>query len=187
MWQSDVGENTAGELVCHLVEGGRTEVVGRDQGKDGGPGVGRSVHVAEMNFVERRFADAQHQLTFFFQADVGGALDEVRSDAVGNAGQGTDAARHHDHGIGWIRAAGDIGAYIRVGLLVNFAGCVTEKMGDEVVATAQTKFFGHHAQSAVGSDEVRALNASVAVDGQQQMAQEYRSAGAGGGDGQVLR
>ena len=39
----------------------------------------------------------------------------------------------------------------------------------------------------VGGDEVHGLNALVALNGKQQMAQKNGAAGAGGGDGQILR
>ena len=47
-------------------------------------------------------------------------------DAIRNAGQGTDTAWQHDHGIRLIRAAGDVSTDIGIRLLMNFAGGVTE-------------------------------------------------------------
>ena len=88
------------------------EIVGRNEGKDGGSGVGCPVHIANMNFVERSFADAEHERTFFFKADIGGALDQVRSDAAGNTGERSDAAWQDDHRVSRIRAAGDVGANV---------------------------------------------------------------------------
>src|SRR5215470_13790704 len=85
LWQSDVSEDTAGELVRHLVERGRAKVVGRNERKDGGTCIGGTVQVAKVNFVEWGFADAEHKRTFLLEADVGGALNQVRSDAVRNA------------------------------------------------------------------------------------------------------
>jgi hypothetical protein len=74
-------------------------------------------------------------------------------------------------------------------MLMNFAGhaITAQHLADEVVAAAQFEFFGHHAQRAVRRDEVDGLNPRIAFDGEQQMAQENRSTGASGGDGQVLR
>ena len=74
-----------------------------------------------MDFVERRLANTKHQRAVLFQADIGGAFDQLGRDAVGNAGQRAHAARDHDHGVGGIRAAGDVGADIGIGLLLDFA------------------------------------------------------------------
>src|SRR6185437_7344145 len=97
LWQAGVREHAAGELVRHLVERGGKEVVRGDERKDGRSRVGRAIHIADVDLVERSFANAEHELTLFLEADVGGALDQVRSNAIGNAGERTDAARQHDH------------------------------------------------------------------------------------------
>ena len=185
-----MGEDAAGELVGHLVERGWAEVVGGDERKDGRSGVGGAVHVADVNFVERGFADREHKRTLFFEANVGGTLDQVRGDAIGNAGERADATGEHDHRVGGIRAAGDVGTDICVGLLMNLARqrrFASENLADEVVAAFEAKFFGHDAQRAVGCDEVDGLNAVVAINGEQEMAQEDCTACAGGDDGQIVR
>ena len=182
-----MGEDAAGELVGHLVESGRTEVVRGDEGKYGRAGVGGPVHVADVNFVERSFADAEHQRTFFFEADVSGAFDQVRGDAVCNAGKGSHAAGNNDHGVGGIRTTRNVSADISVGLLMDFAGRVSEHLAHQVATAAEFEFFGNDAQGAAGGDEVDRLNAFVAFDSEQQVAEEQRPAGAGGGDGEILR
>jgi len=183
-----VGEDAAREFVGHLVERDGAEVVRGNERKDGGPGVGGAVHVADVNFVERRLADTEHERTFFFEANVGGAFDQMRSNAVGNARQGSDTAGQHDHRIGRIRTAGDVGADIGVGLLMNFArGTASEDLADEIVAAGDFEFFCHYAERTVGGDEVDGLDTVVAIDGEQQLAKEDCAAGSGGGDGQVLR
>ena len=62
-----------------------------------------------------------------------------------------------------------------------------EYLRDKVVTPAQFELFGHDAKGAVGGNEVDRLHPRVVLDGKQQMAQEYRAAGARSGDGQVLR
>ena len=162
-------------------------VQGGDEGEDGRAGVGGPVHVADVDFVERGFADAEHQRALLFEANVGGTLDEMAGVAVGDAGQGSDAARQDDHSVGGIGAAGDVGSDVGIGLLVDFAGSVAEHALDEFVAAGEGEFFGQDAQGAVRGDEVDGLNALVALDCQQELLEKQRSAGAGGGDGQVLR
>jgi len=49
------------------------------------------------------------------------------------------------------------------------------------------EFFRQHAESAVGGDEVDAVNVRLAFDGEQEMAQKNRAAGAGSRDRQILR
>ena len=72
-----MGEHAVGEFLCHLVESCRVEVVGRNQRKDGRTGVDCPIHVANVNFAERRLAHTKQERTFFFQANVGGAFDEI--------------------------------------------------------------------------------------------------------------
>lgn len=60
-------------------------------------------------------------------------------------------------------------------------------MGHEVIAAAQPEFFGYDTKSAVGCDEIRGVDARIAIDGEQQAAKKSCAAGTGGGDGQVLR
>ena len=183
-----MGEDAASELVGHLVERGGVEVVGGDEREDGRSGVGGAVHVADVNFVERGFTDAEHERTIFFEANVGGALNEMPGNAVSNTGKRAHAAGQHDHRIGGIRAAGDVGPDIGVGLLLDFArAAVSENLADEVIASAQAKFLRHDAQRAVGGDEVDGLNAVVAIHGEQKVAQKDCTARAGGGDGQIGR
>jgi hypothetical protein len=174
--------------VRHLIERCRTEVVGGNQRKDRGSGIGGAVHVADVNFVERGFADTEHQRTFFFEADIGGALDEVGRNAVGDASQRADAARQDDHRVGRVGAAGNVGADIGVGLLLNFAGgAAPEELSDEVVAAAEAKLFSHDAQRAVGGNEVDGFSALIAVHSEHELTEKDCAAGAGGRDGQVLR
>src|SRR5580704_1574888 len=98
----------------------RPVIKGGDERKDGRASVGSAVHVANVDFVQRRFTHAQDERTLLFEADVGGALDQVRGDAVGDAGQSAHAAGEHDHGVGGVRAAGHIGSDIGVRLFFDF-------------------------------------------------------------------
>jgi hypothetical protein len=182
-----VGQHAVSEFACHDIQAAGPIVKGRDQREDRGSGVGSPVHVADVDFVERRLAHAEHQGTLLFEADIGRALDEVRGNAIGNAGQRPDTARDDHHGIAGIRPAGYVGADIGVGLLVNFAGGFADELADEIASPAQFEFFGHNSKSAIGGDEVYGSDALVAFHREQQMFQEYRAAGASGSDGQVLR
>jgi len=130
-----VGEDAAGELVGHLVERCRAEVVGGDEREDSRSGVGGAVHVANVNFIERGFANTEHERTFLFEANIGGALDQVRGNAVGNAGKRAHAARQDNHRVGGIGTAGDVGSDVGIRVLLNFAGgAASENLADEIAA-----------------------------------------------------
>ena len=172
LWQTDVGQNAVSEFARHHIQARGPIVEGRDQRKDRGAGVGRSVHVADMDFVERCFAYAQHQWALFFQADVGGALDQVGGDAVSDAREGSDTARDNNHGASGIGAAGDVRADVGIGLLVNFAFASADELTNEVATAAKTELFRHDSKGTVRGDEVYGLDALVAFDGKQEMLQE---------------
>ena len=56
------------ELAGHVLGGLRVVVEGGDGGEDGGSGVGGELHVAEMDAVEGRLADAEDEGAAFFEA-----------------------------------------------------------------------------------------------------------------------
>jgi len=70
--------------------------------------------------VERRFADAEDERAIFFEADVGGALDEVGGEAVCDARESAHGAGKDDHRVGRVAAAGDISSYVSFGVLLEF-------------------------------------------------------------------
>lgn len=55
--EADMRQDAAGELVRQLVKRGGTEIVGGDERKDGRPRICCPVHVANVNFRERGFAN----------------------------------------------------------------------------------------------------------------------------------
>jgi len=173
--------------VGHLVESRRTEIVCGNEWKDSRASVGSTVHVADMDFVERRLANAKNQRALLFEANVGGALDQVRRDAVGDTSQSSDAARQNDHGIGGIRAAGHVGSNIGIRLLVNFSRVAADELPNEVAAAAKAQFLRDDAESAVGSDEVYVLNTGIPIDGREQVASKESPAGSSRGHRQVLK
>ena len=90
--ETDVGEDSVDELAGHFFGGLRVVVEGGDGGEDGGSGFGGELHVAEMDAVEGSLADAEDEGAVFFEADVGGPLDEVGGEAVGDGGEGAHGA-----------------------------------------------------------------------------------------------
>ncbi len=134
--QADVGEDSVDELAGHFGGALRMVVEGGDDGEDGGSGVGGELHVAQVDAVEGSLADAEDEGAALFEADVGGALDEVRGEAVGDGGERAHGAGKDDHGVGGIAAAGDVGADVGVGVVLELrAGCAEEFFG-EIVAAA---------------------------------------------------
>ena len=106
----------AGYVVFRdVVDGLRVVVEGGDDGEDGRAGFCGCGHVADVDQVQRGFADAEDEWAALFKADVRGALDEVLGEAVSDAGEGSHGAGQDDHAVAGIRAAGDGGADVLVG------------------------------------------------------------------------
>ncbi len=77
-----------------------------------------------MDAVEGRLAYAEDERAVLLEADIGGAVDEIRGEAVGDGGERSHGAGKNDHGVGGVAAAGDVGADVGVGVLAKFcAGC----------------------------------------------------------------
>src|SRR6202030_3168933 len=104
--QSYMREHAVREFLSHYLDACGMVIEGWDERKDGCAGIGGKRHVADVNFVERRLADAEHERPSLFKSYVGGAFDQARGGAVGNAAECSDAARDHDHGIGRIWPVG---------------------------------------------------------------------------------
>ena len=124
------------EVASHVLGGLRVIVERRNDREDGGAGVGGELHVAEMDAVEGGFADADDERTIFFEADIGGALDEVLCEAAGDGGEGSHGAGKDDHGAGGVAAAGDVGTNVGVGMLLDFGRGCAEKLFGEAIAAA---------------------------------------------------
>ena len=185
--QTNVSEDAVGKLPSHFGHAVRAVVESWDQRIDGRARIRRAVHVADVDFVEWSFADAEHERPLLLERNIGGALDELGGNAVGDACQGAHAARDHDHSVGGVRAAGNVGANIGVGLKFDLGGFGTEDLFDQIVAAADFELLGHNTQGAVGCDEVDVTDPVIALGGEQKFAEEHCAAGAGGGHGQVLR
>ena len=94
MLQDSVDEVAGhGDRVLGLV------VEGGDAGVDDGSGFGGRGHVADVDEVQRRFADAQEERAALLEADVGGALDEVSREAVSDTRESTHGAGQDDHAV----------------------------------------------------------------------------------------
>ena len=138
-----------------------------------------------MDAVERGFADAEDQKPIFFEADVGGALDEVRGQAVGDGGEGAHGAGEDDHGVGGVAAAGDVGAYVGFGVLLDLGGWGAEEFFYEVVAAAEMELFGEDAESIFADDEVDFGDAIILRGGAEELGGVDAAAGSGNGEGDV--
>ena len=140
-----------------------------------------------MDAVEGGFADAEDEGAVLFETDVGGAVDEVLREAVGDGGQGAHGAGKDDHGVGRVAAAGDVGADVGFGVLLELgAGCAEELFG-EVVAAAQVQLFGEDAEGAVGGYEVDLCDALVGGEGAQDLGGVDAAAGSRDGQGDAAR
>lgn len=108
-------EDSVDELAGHFAGALRQIVKRGDGGEDGRSGVGGELHVAQVDAVEGSLADAEDEWATFLKADVGGALDEVRGETVGDGGERSHGAGKNDHAVGGITAAGDVRADVVVG------------------------------------------------------------------------
>ena len=170
--QTNVSEDAVGKLPSHFGHAVRAVVESWDQRIDGRARIRRAVHVADVDFAERSFADAEYERPLLLERNIGGTFDELGGDAVGDARQCSHAARDHDHGISGVRAAGNVGANIGVGLKFNLGGFGTEDLFDQIIATADFELLGHNTQGAVGCDEVDVTDPVIALGGEQKFAQE---------------
>jgi len=185
--ETDVGEDSVDEVAGHVGGGLGLVVEGGDGGEDGGSPFGGELHVAEVDAVEGGFADAEDERAALFEGDVGGALDEVGGEAVGDAGEGSHGAGKDDHGGGRVAAAGDVGADVGGLVLLGFGRGVAEEFFDELVAAGEPELFGEDAEGAVGGDEVDLRDAVVGVEGAEHFGGVDGSAGAGDGEGDDVR
>ncbi len=128
----------------------RLVVEGGDAGIDDGSGFGGGGHVADVNEVQRRFADAENERAALLEADVGGAFDEVCRETMRDACEGSHGAGEDDHAVGGVGAAGDGGTDVFVGEEVDFGGCTTEQFFNEGVAALDCGLFGEDPHGAGG-------------------------------------
>lgn len=124
------------ELLRHLGGALRLIVERRDGGEDGRSCFGGQLHVAKMDAIERSFAHAENERTAFFEADIGGAMDEVAGETVGDRSERSHGARKDDHGAGGVASAGDGGADVGVAVLAELVAGSAEKLFCKIVAPA---------------------------------------------------
>ena len=89
-----------------------------------------------MDAVEGCLADAEDQWAVFFEADIGGAVDEIRSEAVRDAREGAHGAGKDDHSVGGVAAAGDVGGDVGFCVVLELGAGGVEEFFGEVVAAA---------------------------------------------------
>ena len=100
--------------VEHPLDGRRVDVERGRGRRDDGAGQRRRAHVFDVDERVWRLAEREHEGSPFLQADVGGALQQVASDAVGDRAEGPAAAGDHDHSGRRIGARGDRRPHVAV-------------------------------------------------------------------------
>lgn len=103
-----------------------------------------------------------------------------------DARKGSHGAGKDDHGMRRIRAAGNVGADIRVPMMLELGARSTEEAFDELIASGQVELLGEDAQSGVGGDEVNVCDAFVGGKETEHLGGEEAAAGSGDGKGQGL-
>ena len=180
-----MGEDTVDEVAGHVFGGLWMVIEGRDGGEDGGSGIGGQLHVAQMDSVEGGLADAEDEGAIFFEADVGGAVDEVVGETVGDVGECAHGAGEDDHGGGGVAAAGDVGSDVGFGVVVEFGGGGAQEFFREVGAAAEVELFGEDAEGVFRGDEVDFGYAGVGGEGAEGLGGVDAAAGSGYGEGYV--
>jgi len=177
-----VRKDAVDELPRHLCRASRLVVERGNGGKDGGSGLSGQLHIAQMDPIERSLAHAKDKRMALFEADVGGAMDEVAGEAIGDGGERSHGAGKHDHGAGGIASAGDAGADVGVCVLPELIGRCSEQFFCKIVASAQLKFFREDTQGAFGRNEVNARDAIVRSESTQHLDGIDASTGSGYGE-----
>jgi hypothetical protein len=181
--QADVRKDAVNELAGHVFGGLRVVIEGGYGREDSGAGVGGELHIAEVDAVEGSLADAEDEGAIFFEADVGGALDEVRREAVGDRREGTHGTGKDDHRVGGVTAAGDVSADVGFGVVLKFGAGGAEEFFCEVVAAAEMQLFGEDSEGAVGGYEVDFGDTGVGGEGAEHLGGVDAAAGSGDGEG----
>jgi hypothetical protein len=152
-------------------------VEGGDERKDGRARLCDRGHVADVDEVERRLADAEDEAAALLQADVGSALDEVARNAVGDARKRSHGARKDEHRVQWVRTAGDGGADVFVREERDLFRRMAEEFFYQRVASAEACFFREDPQSTGGDDQVDPADAFVGIERMEHLDSKHRSAG----------
>jgi len=162
-----MGEDAIDELLDYFVDGFWRVIKRRNRRHDDGAGVVNAQHVFEVDAVERCFAEAEDESAAFFQADIGGAREEVVADAVGDGAESSGGTGNHDHGVDGGAAGGDGCTDVFVGQAFEFPGGGSgEERGEFLcVGRDDAEFSGDEAQAGVGGDDVDARDARVGVEG----------------------
>lgn len=113
-------EDAVDVVAGHLGDALRVVVERGDDGEDGCASVGGELHIAQVDAVEGGLADAEDERATLFERDIGGAVNEIGCEAVGDGGEGSHGTGKDDHSGGGVAAAGDVGPDIGVVVLVDF-------------------------------------------------------------------
>src|ERR1700719_3360625 len=92
--QPHLREDAADILRDQIVNGLRLMIKRRDRRHDHRSGLLRAHHVFEMDAIERRITNAEHQPTAFFERHIGGTRNEIVACSTGNRGERAHRARY---------------------------------------------------------------------------------------------
>jgi len=145
--KADVLQNAVDEVAGDVVDGLWVVVEGGDHREDRCAGFGDCRHIAKVNEVEGRLAHAKDKWAAFLEADIGGAFDEVGSEALRDSGERAHGAGKNNHRGDRAGAAGDGCANIFMREELDFCRGVAEKFFGEIIFCVDTVFFRENAQS----------------------------------------
>jgi hypothetical protein len=95
---------------------GHVDVEGRSGRRDDGPGERRPAHVLDVDQRVGGLAEREHQGPALLELDVGGPLQQVAGDSVGDRAERAGAAGDDDHSAYRMGAGGDRRREVRVGV-----------------------------------------------------------------------
>ena len=154
-------QHPAAELRHDLVNRGRSEIHGRNDRENGGSCLCRKRHVAQVDTIERRLADAQHQRTTLLQAYVGGPVDQPGRKAVRDRRKRAHGAGQHHHAVAGITAAGDAGAHVVIAQQCDLAVVLASQGGQHGGASVEAKLFRDDAKCVVRHRELHLRHTAV--------------------------
>src|SRR3989442_10718302 len=111
---SELIQGTHDDVIDHVIDRLGMVIEGGNRRRNDHSHTGEFQHIFQMDIVEWSFAHHQHQLTPFFENDVGRPVNEVVPLAVRDRRQRTHAAWRDDHPFGDERAARNRGTLIRI-------------------------------------------------------------------------
>ncbi len=157
--QAKLRQDAKCELLDQVVDFFRRVVESGHRGHYGGAGVVDAQHIFQMDAVQRRFAQTQHQRAALFQANVRSAREQIARGSGGDRAERAGRARNDHHAVHDGAAGGDAGADILIRQIFDFlCGSAGQQRRQFFrVRRDHAEFGGEQAHAGFACDEKNAL------------------------------